>query len=206
MVAPTLAHVAIATLGSGGPGGSSGSRAGRSGASPSVGSPTSFEEVLRHTGRAFADLHDHVFQVKQSSALCCGTMASGSAKAYEDLDEAERALAFATHARSHDLRPSEQAEEKTEESMRLLKPLADMDYNEELKEEGPWDMEQQEALQSAVTRDNGFEDLPDDPKGSSGLALLPAAFLVPSLLNMKTNIQKKTDALASKPPSARFFL
>lgn len=100
-------------------------------------------------------------------------MAKVSTKAYQDLMEAERALASASNGENIDGRPLADAAERSEEARQYLDPLTDRGPQDTLSEKGQIDIEEVESVQSANTR----TDFPSPPGEGSMLPLLPVSIL-----------------------------
>eukprot|EP00913_Durusdinium_trenchii_P023916 g22461.t1 len=102
------------------------------------------------------------------TCCCGGRMAKVSTKAYQDLLEAERALASASNGEQLDSRPLADAAARSEEARQYLDPLQDRGPADTLTTKGPLDIEEVESVQSAVTR---------PPNQGSMLPLLPVTIL-----------------------------
>mmetsp|Transcript_74060 Transcript_74060/g.117764 ORF Transcript_74060/g.117764 Transcript_74060/m.117764 type:complete len:158 (+) Transcript_74060:42-515(+) len=133
--------------------------------------------LLSSLGQASVELQNEFFGgVKESAMTCCfgGRMAKVSTKAYQDLMEAERALAAASNGENLDGRPLADAAERSEEARQYLDPLTDRGPQDTLNEKGQIDIEEVESVQSATTR----TDFPSPPGEGSMLPLLPVSILV----------------------------
>eukprot|EP00435_Cladocopium_sp_Y103_P053126 s1169_g16.t4 len=140
---------------------------------------------LRHAAKCngLHSLLSSLGQASESAMTCCfgGRMAKVSTKAYQDLMEAERALASAsngdscTECRHENLdgRPLADAAERSEEARQYLDPLTDRGPQDTLNEKGQIDIEEVESVQSANTR----TDFPSPPGEGSMLPLLPVSIL-----------------------------
>eukprot|EP00434_Breviolum_minutum_P021407 symbB.v1.2.018888.t1/scaffold1500.1/size115144/12 len=132
--------------------------------------------LLSHLGQASAELQNEFFGGVQESAMTCccgGRMAKVSTKAYQDLMEAERALASASNGENLDGRPLADAAARSEEARQYLDPLTDRGPQDTLNEKGQIEIDEVESIQSANTR----TDFPSPPGEGSMLPLVPASIL-----------------------------
>eukprot|EP00490_Sorites_sp_Unknown_P024417 CAMPEP_0114695662 /NCGR_PEP_ID=MMETSP0191-20121206/71630_1 /TAXON_ID=126664 /ORGANISM="Sorites sp." /LENGTH=157 /DNA_ID=CAMNT_0001992225 /DNA_START=37 /DNA_END=510 /DNA_ORIENTATION=+ len=134
------------------------------------------QSLLSNLGQASVELQNEFFGgVKESAMTCCcgGRMAKVSTKAYQDLMEAERALAAASNGENLDGRPLADAAARSEEARQYLDPLTDRGPQDTLNEKGQIDIEEVESVQSATTR----TDFPGPPGEGSMRSLVPAGIL-----------------------------
>jgi len=112
------------------------------------------QAVPRAAAEFSADVHEHVLgmPVQESTAFCCGGLARSTSKASEALDKAERSLSVASHAVTHDTRPARAAAGRTTEARELIDGLGDDSSDQALQLQGPYQIQQVESVQSAVTR------------------------------------------------------
>mmetsp|Transcript_52278 Transcript_52278/g.108083 ORF Transcript_52278/g.108083 Transcript_52278/m.108083 type:complete len:115 (-) Transcript_52278:20-364(-) len=100
-------------------------------------------------------------------------LTKSGAKAYQDLEEAERALASAANGENLDGRPLADAGARSEEARAYLDPLTERGPADVLEREGPIDAEEVDSVQSATTR----TDFPSPPGEGSMLPVLPVMLL-----------------------------
>mmetsp|Transcript_62962 Transcript_62962/g.117769 ORF Transcript_62962/g.117769 Transcript_62962/m.117769 type:complete len:162 (+) Transcript_62962:53-538(+) len=132
--------------------------------------------LLNNLSQASLEFQREFFGDVQESSMtyCCGgRMAKTSTKAFQDLEEAERALASAANGENLDGRPLADAGARSEEARAYLDPLTDRGPADTLETQGPLDVEEVESVQSATTR----TDFPSPPGEGSMLSLLPALLL-----------------------------